>query len=103
MPLRHNGQREGETGGIGSVGHGGLRAQRLGAQSIGQGGARLGLALPAGIAGGGSTTITSQNPNQKLDCLGELLILGEGAAARSSPKQESAWRGRPRSCKLGAR
>lgn len=35
------------------VGHGGLRAQRLGAQSIGQGGTRLGLALPAGIAGRG--------------------------------------------------
>ncbi|EAY86025.1 hypothetical protein OsI_07386 [Oryza sativa Indica Group] len=29
----------------------------------------------------------SQNLEQKLDCLGELMILGEAAAARSSPKQ----------------
>uniref|UniRef100_A0A0E0EAC3 Uncharacterized protein n=1 Tax=Oryza meridionalis TaxID=40149 RepID=A0A0E0EAC3_9ORYZ len=43
------------------------------------------------------------NPDQKLNCLGELLILGEGAAARSSPKQDSAWRGQPRSCTLGTR
>lgn len=34
-----------------------------------------------------STITASQNLYQKLDCLGELLILGEAAAARSSPKQ----------------
>ena len=34
-----------------------------------------------------STTTTSQNLDQNLDCFGDLLILGEAATARSSPKQ----------------
>ncbi len=34
-----------------------------------------------------TTTTASQNLDQKLDCLGELLILREAATARSSAKQ----------------
>ena len=33
-----------------------------------------------------STTTASRNLNQKLDCLRELLILGEATAASSSPQ-----------------